>query len=58
LTRRRQSGFTNILHLERAGDEPYGDRLYTDEGLDHVATATHAYQDERIYRWLLARERP
>lgn len=58
LTRRRQSGFTNTLHLERPGDEPFGDRICTDEGLDHVATATQAYGDERIYRWLLARSRP
>lgn len=56
LTRRRQSGFTNTLHLERADTEPFGDRICTDEGLDHVATATHAYQDERIYRWLLERQ--
>lgn len=58
LTRRRQSGFTNTLRLERPGTEPFGDRICTDEGLDHVATATHAYQDERIYRWLLERQRP
>ncbi|HYR08153.1 MAG TPA: alpha/beta fold hydrolase [Longimicrobium sp.] len=58
LTRRRQSGFTNTLRLERAGTEPFGDRICTDEGLDHVATATNAYQDERIYRWLLERQRP
>jgi hypothetical protein len=57
LTRRRQSGFTSTLHLQRAGTEPFGDRVCTDEGLDHVATATQAYQDERIYRWLLARQR-
>lgn len=58
LTRRRQSGFTNTLHLERPGDEPFGDRICTDEGLDHVATATQAYGDERIYRWLLERQLP
>jgi predicted peptidase len=58
LTRRRQSGFTNMLRLERAGTEPFGDRICTDEGLDHVGTATSAYQDERIYRWLLQRKRP
>jgi poly(3-hydroxybutyrate) depolymerase len=58
LTRRRQSGFTNTLHLQRAGDPPFGDRVCTDEGLDHVATATQAYQDERIYRWLLERRLP
>jgi predicted peptidase len=58
LTRLRQSGFTNTLRLQRAGTEPFGDRICTDEGLDHVATATQAYQDERIYRWLLERSRP
>ncbi|WP_420127418.1 hypothetical protein [Longimicrobium sp.] len=47
LTRLRQSGFTSTLRLERAGDEPLGDRVCTDDGLDHVGTATHAYQDER-----------
>ena len=58
LTRRRQSGFTNTLRLERPGDEPLGDRICTDEGLDHVGTATQAYGDERIYRWLLERHMP
>lgn len=28
-------------------------RLYQDENLDHVETATNAYRDDRIYRWLL-----
>lgn len=58
LTRRRQSGFTNTLRLERAVAEPFGDRICTDEGLDHVGTATQAYGDERIYRWLLERQLP
>lgn len=57
LTRRRQSGFTSTLRLERPGPGPLGDRICTDEGLDHVATATNAYQDERIYRWLLTYSR-
>lgn len=31
------------------------DRIFVDEGLDHVGTATSAYRDERIYRWLLTK---
>lgn len=58
LTRLRQSGFTHTLHLQPAADEPIGDRVCTDEGLDHVGTATQAYGDERIYRWLLQRQLP
>jgi hypothetical protein len=52
ISRRRQAGFTAALGLEPAGT---GDRIYTDQGMDHVGTATLAYQDERIYRWLLER---
>jgi hypothetical protein len=46
------------LGLERVRDDrsaaPYGDRLYLDEGLDHVRSAASAYADARIYAWLLA----
>ena len=52
------STFTQRLRLEplREGSEP-GDRVYLDRGLDHVGTATAAYGDDRIYRWLLSRGR-
>jgi poly(3-hydroxybutyrate) depolymerase len=30
-------------------------RVYLDEGADHVGSATRAYQDPRIYRWLLSK---
>lgn len=58
ISRRRQAGFNAALRLEPAGAGEPGDRVYTDEGLDHVGTATQAYRDERIYRWLLERQRP
>ena len=35
-----------------------GDRVHEDQGLDHVGTATRAYGDDRIYRWLLSKRRP
>lgn len=53
ISRRIQTAFTDALRLERAGGRPLGDRVYTDQGMDHVGTATLAYRDERIYRWLL-----
>lgn len=31
-----------------------GDRIYFDQAQDHIGTAALAYQDDRIYRWLLA----
>lgn len=53
ISRRRQPGFNAMLRLEAAGTGDPGDRIYTDAGMDHVGTATLAYRDERIYRWLL-----
>lgn len=52
LSRLRKAGFRMTLHLSEDADEA-GDRVYVDQGEDHVGTATLAYQDERIYRWLL-----
>lgn len=48
ISRRRRAEFMTALGRHR-------DRLYTDAELDHVGTATQAYGDEQIYRWLLAR---
>jgi hypothetical protein len=48
LSRRRRTEFMTALGRHR-------DRIFTDAGLDHVGTATRAYGDEQIYRWLLAR---
>lgn len=58
ISRRRQAGFTAALGLEPAGIGEIGDRIYTDQGRDHVGTATLAYQDERIYPWLLRQSLP
>lgn len=51
ISRRRKTAFMTALG-------PHRDRVYTDEGLDHVGTATHAYADEQIYHWLLRQSRP
>jgi hypothetical protein len=55
ISRRIQAVFNDALRLRPAGDAAPGDRVYTDQGMDHVGTATLAYRDERIYRWLLER---
>jgi len=55
VARRGRDAFVRALALSPAeGDAPAGDRLYLDEGEDHVGAATRAYRDDRIYRWLLA----
>jgi hypothetical protein len=47
--------FIPALRLEPAGRSASGDRLYLDEGEDHVGSAVHAYRDERTYAWLLSK---
>jgi dienelactone hydrolase len=32
-----------------------GSRVWEDSGLDHSMTARRAYEDDRVYEWLLAR---
>jgi hypothetical protein len=54
LSRRLEGDFIRRLRLEVLGGGPPGDRVYHDGGLDHVRTATSAYGDDRIYRWLLS----
>ena len=58
ISRRIQAVFNQALRLEPAGPGPLGDRVYTDELMDHAGTAMLAYRDERIYRWLLSRRPP
>ena len=61
LARPRKAAFIRAMALRAADESPEGgdeDRLYRDQGADHVGAATLAYRDERIYRWLLARRRP
>jgi poly(3-hydroxybutyrate) depolymerase len=52
ISRGRKDVFVDALGL--AGDAG-GGRVWKDEGLDRVGSATSAYADERIYRWLLAK---
>ncbi|HEV2149647.1 MAG TPA: hypothetical protein VGR37_19765 [Longimicrobiaceae bacterium] len=55
IARRGTAAFVRALGLEPVVGEPAGDRLYLDEGQDHVGSATVAYRDDRIYDWLLSR---
>ena len=50
--------FVATLGLRSAADGIEGDRIYLDERQDHVGSATRAYRDERIYRWLLSHHLP
>jgi hypothetical protein len=56
--RHQTDGFVAALGLRSAVDRTDGDRLYLDEQQDHVGSATRAYRDERIYRWLLTHHLP
>jgi predicted peptidase len=58
VARSRKDDFIRALALEPVDTVPEGDRLYLDEGYDHVGSATSAYRDERIYRWLLTKHLP
>jgi predicted peptidase len=54
VSRPNASAFIRRLRLEPLrGAEPT-DRVYEDRGQDHVGTARLAYQDDRIYGWLLS----
>lgn len=54
VARYSRSGFIQRLRLREADADPDGERLYTDRGEDHVGSATSAYREARIYRWLLS----
>lgn len=49
------ASFIYKLQLKDANGGTPGDRVYLDEGENHVGSATLAYRDARIYDWLLAR---
>ncbi|MEA3193715.1 MAG: hypothetical protein QOD26_2048 [Betaproteobacteria bacterium] len=55
VSRSRKEHFIDSLDLQPMGTGSEGDRLWLDEGLDHVGSATSAYADERIYDWLLSK---
>lgn len=58
VSRRQERGFVESLGLEKWQGGTPGERVYVDEGRDHVGTAMLAYRDERIYRWLLSQRLP
>jgi hypothetical protein len=57
ISRHAERDFIQRLRLEPPMGTP-GDRVYLDEGQDHVGTARVAYADDRIYGWLLSRVPP
>lgn len=57
VARYNTAGFVRALALEPVQDEPAADRVYLDEAQDHVGSATLAYRDGRIYKWLLSKQR-
>lgn len=58
VSRYRAGEHIRRLRLEPPTAAEPGERVYADQGQDHVGTARLAYQDGRIYRWLLSQERP
>lgn len=57
VSRSQSSGFIERLRLMPPGKDPANDRIYMDDGLDHVGTATAAYGNRAIYEWLLSKSR-
>ncbi len=55
---RHKQAFIRTLNLQPFREQPDGNRLYRDPGLNHVETARHAYDDDQIYRWLLSKHLP
>lgn len=56
IARHRKAQFLQALNLSPA-DESDGDRVFIDDGSDHVGAATNAYRDARTYRWLVMQSR-
>jgi predicted peptidase len=55
ISRMQADAFVRRLHLAPPVRGAAGDRVYVDQGQDHVGTARLAYRDDRIYDWLLSR---
>ena len=54
-SRHQASAFVRRLSLAEAGHDT--DRVWTDEGADHVSTARRAYRNPQVYEWLLRQVR-
>jgi hypothetical protein len=57
ISRNQAHGFIRRLALEPADSTTPSDRVWHDDGEDHVGTAIRAYSDARIYQWLLGKRR-
>ena len=56
ISRLQARSFIHKLANESAETTSIADRVWSDAGEDHVGTATQAYKDERVYRWLLSKQ--
>jgi predicted peptidase len=54
ISRWHRAAFIRTLGFKDAGAGNTGDRVYLDQGKDHVGSATSAYADDRVYSWLLS----
>ena len=58
IARRGKQEFIHALDLKPAESGLQQDRVYLDEQEDHTGSARRAYQDDRIYSWLLSKRLP
>ncbi|MFW5641058.1 MAG: hypothetical protein ACOC0H_07900 [Thermodesulfobacteriota bacterium] len=56
VSRTQKAAFIQKLDLIPADTPMEGDHIYLDQGHDHVGSAKFAYQDDRIYDWLLLKK--
>ena len=55
IARHRKQQFIEALGLHPCSPDDDRDAVFDDRGVDHVGSARIAYQDERIYSWLLSK---
>ena len=58
IARHRKPQITDVLSRSADANEGDPDVVFDDRGADHVGSARVAYQDERIYSWLLSKRLP
>jgi len=56
--RSQARAFIQRLALAAVDRASTSDRVWCDDGADHIGTATRAYRDARVYEWLLSKRRP
>jgi predicted peptidase len=57
IARSQARAFIQRLGLEAVDRAPMSNRVWCDDGADHVGTATRGYSDARVYKWLLSKRR-